>query len=286
MKLYLICGEDSGDLHAANLVAAMRNLHPDLEVRGVGGDRLASQGMHLLAHVRDINFMGFAEVIRNLGTIRALFRTVENDLRAWQPDAIVLVDYPGFNLRIAPFAKKLGIPVLYYISPQLWAWKKGRIRTIRQYVDRMFVILPFEKDFYAGEGVDVDFPGHPLLDAIGNQEVVTREEDLIALLPGSRGQEIGKMLPVMLAVAARHPELRFVVACAPSQPEAVYQRHVQDYTGSNVSFVRGQTYPLLMRAQAALVTSGRPPWKQPSSAPRKWSATKAAGFPTRSGGGW
>lgn len=256
MKLYLICGEDSGDLHASNLVAAMRTLQPALEVRGVGGDRLAAQGMTLLAHVRDINFMGFAEVVRNLGTIRALFRTVEADLRTWQPDAIILVDYPGFNLRIAPFAKKLGIPVLYYISPQLWAWKKGRIRIIRQHVDKMFVILPFEKDFYAGEGIKVEFPGHPLLDAIENQVDVVREPDLVALLPGSRGQEIGQMLPVMLAVAARHPELRFVIAAAPSQPEATYQKHLARYTNTNVSIVRGQTYPLLLRAHAALVTSG------------------------------
>lgn len=256
MKLYLICGEDSGDMHAANLIAAMRTLHPDLEVRGVGGDRLIAQGMQTVAHVRDINFMGFAEVVRNLGTIRGLFRIVEDDLRSYQPDVVILIDYPGFNLRIAPFVKKLGIPVFYYILPQLWAWKKGRIKIIKKYVDNLFVILPFEKEFYANEGLAVDFPGHPLLDAIGDLAAGEREQDLIALLPGSRTQEIDKMLPVMLEVAARHPELRFEIAGAPSRPASAYAPYLEHYPGKNVTLVHGQTYPLLLRSRAALVKSG------------------------------
>lgn len=258
MKLYLICGEDSGDLHAANLVAAARRLHPNLLVRGVGGDRLLAQGMEQVAHVRDINFMGFVEVAKNLRTIKQLFRTVENDIRAWQPDAVVLVDYPGFNMRLMPFIKQLNISIVYYISPQLWAWKKGRIEKVRQYVDRMYVILPFEQEFYAKEGIRVEFLGHPLLDAMDTTEATTQAfpkgaRPLVALLPGSRAQEISRMLPVMLRVAAQYPQYDFVVAGAPSRSEAFYAPFLQ---GSAATLVMNKTYDVLQRADAALVTSG------------------------------
>ena len=255
MKLYFIAGEDSGDLHTGNLIRALRARHPDLQARGVGGDRMAAAGADLVAHVRDINFMGFWEVVRNLRIIRRLFRTVKADIAAWKPDAVVLVDYPGFNLRLAPFLKGLGLPVYYYISPQLWAWKQGRVKQIQRYVDRMFVILPFEADFYARHGVEVDFVGHPLLDALAEAAPALTPGDrpVLALLPGSRRQEIKRMLPVMLTLAQAFPEYACVVAGAPSQQADFYH----DLIGTApVRLVMNQTYPLLRMAQLAVVTSG------------------------------
>jgi lipid-A-disaccharide synthase len=253
MRLFLIAGEDSGDLHTANLVRALRAARPDWQFRGVGGDHLADAGMELIAHVRDINFMGFVEVVKHLGTIRELFSRVKKDAASWQPDAVVLTDYPGFNLRIAKHFHQQGIPVYYFISPQLWAWKKGRIRSIRAFVRRMFVILPFEEEFYANEGVEVDFVGHPLLDALAAQPPAQPVAGRVALLPGSRKQEIQRMLPPFLAVAARHPELEFVIAGAPSQPEAFYRELIGTVP---VTLVMNRTYEVLRSASAALVTSG------------------------------
>jgi lipid-A-disaccharide synthase len=253
MKLYLIAGEDSGDLHAGNLLRAMQEIRPDLQFRGVGGDQMASVGQHQVAEVRDINFMGFWEVIRNVRTIRKLFRTVKADLLSWQPDAIVLVDYPGFNLRIARFAADLGIPVLYYISPQLWAWKKGRVKKIQQYVDGMYVILPFEKDFYAKEGVEVDFVGHPLLDVIETEQAVSPKKPIVALLPGSRKQEIQRLLPLMLRLPSHFPNYEFVIAGAPSQSETFYRGLLGE---SRIAVRMNQTYDLLREASYAVVTSG------------------------------
>ena len=256
MKVYLIAGEDSGDLHGSNFIKALQQQAPGTAFRGVGGEKMNSQGMELVAHIRDINFMGFWEVIKNLGTIRKLFRTVKADIEAWQPDAVVLIDYPGFNLRMAKFIQNRGIRVFYYISPQLWAWKKGRVRTIRRYVDRMWVILPFEEAFYAKEGVSVDFVGHPLLDVIGpgaarNAALPARPR--IALLPGSRKQEIQRMLPPMLQLIDRFPEAEFIVAGAPSQPEAFYRQIIG---AQPVSVWVNRTYELLQSADAAVVTSG------------------------------
>lgn len=257
MRLYFIAGEDSGDLHTGNLIRALRAQAPDLEARGVGGDHMSAAGATLVAHVRDINFMGFWEVVRHLGLIRRLFQTVKADLRAWQPAAVVLVDYPGFNLRLAPFIRALGIPVYYYISPQLWAWKQGRVKIIQRYIDRMFVILPFEADFYAQRGVAVDFVGHPLLDAMAAPPAsplpLAASGPVCALLPGSRRQEIRRMLPVMLQLTAHFPQYTFVVAGAPSQCAALYR----DLIGAApVQLVMNQTYALLRQADIAVVTSG------------------------------
>ena len=253
MKLYFIVGEDSGDLHASNLVRKLRTKQNNLNIKGVGGDQMISAGAKIIAHVKDINFMGFWEVIRNLRTIRKLFKTVESDILSWQPDAVVLVDYPGFNLRIARFLHKRGIRVFYYISPQVWAWKKGRVKKIQRFVDRMFVILPFEQEFYAKEGVEVDFVGHPLLDVIGDGEEKTTARPIIALLPGSRKQEISRMLPVMLQLIPRFPNHQFVIAGAPSQTEAFYQ----GIMGSRqVELRMNQTYQILREASFAVVTSG------------------------------
>ncbi|MEM7371622.1 MAG: lipid-A-disaccharide synthase [Bacteroidota bacterium] len=254
MKLYVIAGEDSGDLHTGNLIQALKVRQSEIQCRGVGGEHMKSAGTELVAHVKDINFMGFWEVIRNLRTIRQLFQTVQSDILSWQPDAVLLVDYPGFNLRMARFLFERGIRVFYYISPQVWAWKKGRVKKIRQYVERMFVILPFEQDFYAREGVEVDFVGHPLLDVIEEQtETRSNSKPIIALLPGSRKQEISRMLKPMLALVSRFPDYDFVVAGAPSQTEAFYR----SLMGNHQAELRmNQTYDILQEASYAVVTSG------------------------------
>ncbi|MEL6134211.1 MAG: lipid-A-disaccharide synthase [Bacteroidota bacterium] len=254
MKLYIIAGEDSGDLHAANLIRAIKVRTPRVRTRGVGGDQLAEVGTKLIAHVRDINFMGFWEVIRNLRTIRQLFSQVKEDIKQWQPDAAILVDYPGFNLRMAKFLKRQGIKVIYYISPQVWAWKKNRIKTIDRYVDEMLVILPFEGPFYEAEGLHVTFVGHPLLDVIPPMAPKAAAiTGTIALLPGSRKQEIKRMLPIMLALVPRFLEYRFVIAGAPSQTEEFYYPIMGDYP---VDLVMNQTHDLLQKADYAIVTSG------------------------------
>jgi len=254
MKIYIIAGEDSGDLHGANLIRAMRQEGEDLQVRGVGGEKLAGVDTELVAHIRDINFMGFWEVISNLRTIRRLFRTVKSDILSWQPDVVILIDYPGFNLRMARFIHEQGIPVIYYISPQVWAWKKGRVKIIRDYVDKMLVILPFEKEFYKHEGVDVDFVGHPLLDALEDHSTpADKEPEVIALLPGSRKQEIKRMLPVMLDLIDEFPERQFIIAGAPSQDSAFYEPLIH---GRRVELWMNRTYELLRKADIAIVTSG------------------------------
>lgn len=263
MKIYIIAGEDSGDLHSSNLIKAMQAQQPELQFRGVGGDMMKSQGMELVAHIEDINFMGFMEVIKNLKTIRRLFKTVEADITAWKPDAVILVDYPGFNLRLAPFIKGLNLPLFYYISPQVWAWKKGRVKKIKALVDRMMVILPFEKDFYAKEGLEVDFVGHPLLDVVKRgerrearqetREIRNSKPEMIALLPGSRKQEIKRMLPVMMEAAKAFPEKRFIIGGAPSRKQRFYDDILGD---SGIELWMNRTYELLEEADYAWVTSG------------------------------
>jgi len=260
-RYYLIAGEASGDLHASNLVRELKKLNPESEFRGFGGDRMMAQGTAIAKHIRDLDFMGFWEVLINLPVILGQFKECREDILAWKPDALILIDYPGFNLRMAEFAKKNGIPVFYYISPQIWAWKQGRIRKIRRNVNRMFVILPFEKDFYARFGYEVDFVGHPLLDEIkmddrtgepGLLPDLHQDEPLIAILPGSRPQEIRRMLPVMLRVAGDfRPGYRFVVAGVSKVNPAVYTHMM---AGSDVQVVYGNTYALLRSADAAVVT--------------------------------
>lgn len=262
MKLYIIAGEASGDLHGSNLIKALRQQNPDLDIRCWGGDMMESAGAKLVKHYRDLAFMGFAEVIMNLRTILRNISFCKNDIEAFQPDALILIDYPGFNMRIAEWAKKKGIRVFYYISPQIWAWKEGRVHKIKRDVSRMFVVLPFEKDFYAKHGMDVSFVGHPLLDVITKREshpdVFRREnalsdKPLIALLPGSRKQEISAMLPVMLSVQSHYPEYQFVVAGAPGQDISFY-RSFEQLKDTPILF--GKTYDLLQYASAGLVTSG------------------------------
>lgn len=263
MKYYVIAGEASGDLHASNLMKALKSIDKEADFRCWGGDLMEKQGGHIVKHYRDLAFMGFAEVIANLGTILSNIRFCKNDLVEYKADAVILVDYPGFNLRIAKFAKEQGLKVLYYISPQVWAWKKSRVYKIKKYVDRMFVILPFEKDFYAGYDYDVDFVGHPLLDMVEdlpvNDPVDFRkkneltEQPIIALLPGSRKQEIRIMLSLMLSVIPDFKDYQFVVAGAPSVDADFYAETLHN---SGAKLVMGQTHALLQNASAALVTSG------------------------------
>ncbi len=252
-RLYLIAGEASGDLHGSNLIKALRALRPDIVCRAWGGDRMADAGATVVKHYRDLAFMGFWEVAKNLRTIWRNLHFCQRDIEAFQPDAVVLIDYPGFNLRIARWAKKRGFRVVYYISPQLWAWHASRVRAIRRDVDQMLVILPFETDFYRQYGVQATWVGHPLLDVIP-QVAQPCHSGVIALLPGSRQQEVRRILPVMLSVTPFFSSYQFVVAAAPSLPEALYRAYLAGYP--QVELVVGDTYGVLQRAQAALVKSG------------------------------
>lgn len=265
MKYYIIAGEASGDLHASNLLRQIKKLDADAVFRGWGGDKMAQQGTEIVKHYRHLAFMGFVEVVANIRTIARNLSFCKKDILQFKPDVVILVDYPGFNLRIAEFLKQHRIKTFYYISPQIWAWKQSRVHQIKRNVDRMFVILPFEKDFYKRFSMDVDFVGHPLLDAIdqfraekANSNVEFRTEyklsdkKLIAVLPGSRKMEIEKMLPVMMEVANKNPSYEFVIAGAPSISSDFYKQ----YTNKNDKIAFGNSYELLMNAHAALVTSG------------------------------
>lgn len=264
MKYYIIAGEPSGDLHGANLIAALKKKDPHAKIRAWGGNLMKKQGATLVKHYKDLAFMGFVEVLLHLRTILNNLRFCKKDILKFNPDAIILIDYPGFNLKIAKFAHDHGIKVYYYISPQVWAWKKRRVHTIKKVVDKMMVILPFEKDFYDKYNVDAHFVGHPLLDEIAKTKHVNKHtfikqnnldpnKEIIALLPGSRKQEVNRMLEVMLKVADKFPAYQFVVGCAPSLPLDFYKNIVAD---TKVKLVVNKTYQLLQVASAAVVTSG------------------------------
>lgn len=265
MKYYLIAGEASGDMHSANLMKELKKCDPKADFRFWGGDLMKREGGTLVKHYRDLAFMGFTEVVMNLRTILRNIDFCKKDLLENRPDAVILIDYPGFNLRIAEFARKNGIKVFYYISPQVWAWKQSRVHKIRRVVDRMYVILPFEKDFYKKFDYQVEFVGHPLLDELENIKANSfsrqdlqkmcklDDKPIIVLLPGSRKQEISVMLPLMLSVTDDFPEYQFVIAAAPSIPSDFLQAVAGN---KSVAIVSGQTYSLLTHATAALVTSG------------------------------
>jgi lipid-A-disaccharide synthase len=259
MKYYIIAGEASGDLHGSNLIRELHQLDAEANIRCWGGQMMQSAGATLVKDYKELAFMGFVEVIMNLKTILKNIKFCKSDIQAFQPHILVLIDYPGFNIRIAEWAAKQGIKTVYYISPQIWAWKENRVHTIKKYVDKMLVILPFEKDFYSKWKYQVEYVGHPLVEVIENFKKNNTKPDrdqtrIIALLPGSRKQEIIKKLPIMLEVSKAFPNYQFVVAKAPGQDDAFYAPFLAPY--HNVSAIAGKTYDLLHKATAALVTSG------------------------------
>ncbi len=257
MKYYVIAGEASGDLHGSNLIKEMKLLDTNADFRCWGGDKMQEAGATLVKHYRELAFMGFVEVLKNLKTILNNLDFCKKDILAHKPDALILIDYPGFNLRIAKWAKQQGLKVIYYISPQVWAWKEGRVKAIKRDVDKMLVILPFEKEFYKKWDYEVEYVGHPLVKVIDDfsaDEKLFTGKDVIALLPGSRKQEILKKLPIMLEASKNFPHYYFVIAKAPGIEESFYNDLLAPY--SNVSFVVNKTYQLLSESKAALVTSG------------------------------
>ena len=260
MKYYIIAGEASGDLHGSRLIEALNRYDSNTTIRCWGGDLMKEQpNVSLAKHIRDLAFMGFVEILSHLKTIKQNFKFCKQDILDYQPDVVIFIDYPGFNLRMAKWVKENGFKSFYYISPQLWAWKKGRIEIIRKYIDKLFVILPFEKQFYKENGIDVIFEGHPLKDIV--DEVLAEKDNtelsfdkpVIALLPGSRKQEIQRKLPVMLQVVNEFPDYQFIIAAAPSITEEFYQQFIDS---NNITILYNQTYNILKQAQAALVTSG------------------------------
>ena len=264
MKYYIIAGEASGDLHASNLVAEIKKKDKKAEFRGCGGDLMQAQGVDLLKHYRTMAYMGFVEVAAHLRKVLGNIVQCKKDIVEYQPDVVILVDYPGFNLRIADFCHEKGFKVVYYISPQVWAWKRRRVRKIKQSVDKMLVILPFEEEFYKNYGVDVTFVGNPLLDELakfgtGNRSIFLRrnslgeKREIIALLPGSRKQEVKRMLPIMLKVIPHFTDYQFVVAAVSSIDKSFYKGIMGN---ADALLVEGQTYELLQNSSAALVTSG------------------------------
>ena len=264
MKYYIIAGEASGDLHGSNLMKALYKEDPTADIRFWGGDLMQNVGGTLVKHYRELAFMGFVEVIFNLKTILNNIKICKKDITSFQPDVVIFIDYPGFNLRIAKWTKECGFKNHYYISPQIWAWKENRITEIKRDIDKMYVILPFEKSFYEDKHhFPVEFVGHPLIDAIHNQKPIDaavfrtenqlNEKPIIAILPGSRKQEITKMLSVMLSVVNDFPDYQFVIAGAPSQEHSFYKTFISN---ENIKFISNKTYDLLQNATAALVTSG------------------------------
>lgn len=258
MRYYIIAGEASGDLHGSNLIKALQKQDPRADIRCWGGDRMEEAGGKLVKHIRELAFMGFVEVLLHLPTILKNIRFCKQDILSYKPDALILVDYPGFNMRIAAWAKHQGIPVVYYISPQIWAWKESRIHKIKRDVDKMLVILPFEKSFYAKWNYEVSYVGHPLTEVINHelQEVPVvplSRKPVIAILPGSRRQEVETKLPEMLKMVSYFPDYQFAIACAPALPESVYKQFLDR---ENILLVKNQTYNLLKQAKAAMVTSG------------------------------
>lgn len=262
MKYYLVAGEASGDLHGANLMKALKQKDEHADFRYFGGDLMQAQGGKLVQHYSTMAYMGFVEVLANLRTILKNMKNCKQDIVQWQPDVLILIDFPGFNLKIAEFAKNHGMLVCFYISPKVWAWNQKRVYKIKQVVDHLFCILPFEVEFYKRFGMQVDYIGNPLLDAVAaftpdslflEKQNLTGKK-IIALLPGSRKQEISKLLPVMEQVARQFTNYQFVIAGAPSFEAEYYQQYLTNNT--NLPVVFNATYNLLACAEAAIVASG------------------------------
>lgn len=258
MRYYIIAGEASGDLHGSNLIKALHGIDKQADIRCWGGDRMEAAGATLVKHYRELAFMGFVEVITHLPTILDNIKFCKQDILQYGPDVLVLVDYPGFNMRIAEWAKQQDIKTVYYISPQVWAWKESRVKKIKRDVDKMLVILPFEADFYSKWDYRVTYVGHPLIEVVEHElkEVPVQpiaDKPIIAILPGSRAQEIKVKLPVMLQMVKHFPDYQFVIAQASAQPDELYKAIVGN---EQVMLVKNDTYNLLKQSKAALVTSG------------------------------
>jgi lipid-A-disaccharide synthase len=272
MKYYIIAGEASGDLHGSNLIKALKKEDKNAHIKAWGGDMMQTAGADIRKHYRDLAFMGFVEVLKNLKAILKNIAFCKKDILAFQPDVILFIDYPGFNLRIAKWAKRQNFKTFYYISPQIWAWHTSRVQGIKKSIDRMFCILPFEKAFYKNYDFDVDYVGHPLLDVIPSasdlyadkERLVDKSDTTIALLPGSRQQEIEIMLPIMLSIVPYFPDYQFVIAAASSHALDFYEKIIKNTEGgknfhaiqNRVSIVQNNTYNVLKTATAALVKSG------------------------------
>lgn len=258
MKYYLIAGEASGDLHGSNLVKEIKKLDGMANIRSWGGDKMAAAGAKVVKHYRDLAFMGFAEVVKNLPAIMKNFTFCKNDILQYEPDVIVFIDYPGFNLRMAKWAKENNFKTVFYISPQIWAWKEGRVKTIIKNIDKTIVILPFEKDFYKKYNYEVYYVGHPLVQVVKDFKKshpdIQKQNNTIALLPGSRKQEIKTKLPIMLEATKNFKNYQFIVAKAPSIDNEFYETFLKEY--ENVKTESNNTYSILMKSTAALVTSG------------------------------
>jgi len=265
MRYFIIAGEQSGDLHGSNLVRELLRKDTEAVISCWGGDMMQSAGAELLMHYRRTAFMGFVEVAKNLGSIRKLFSLCRQQIASFKPDTVILIDYPGFNLRIAEFAKKSGLKVFYYISPKLWAWNEGRVKKVKRYVDKMYIIFPFEVDFYSKHGVEAVYMGNPLLDetvkrlrAIPEESEIRKslglgEKPVIAMLAGSRKSEVRQILPRMLKVVQDFPGYQFILAGVKNLPEELYNEIIKDYP---VKLVRDKTYEILYISEAALVKSG------------------------------
>jgi len=259
VKYYIIAGEASGDLHGSNLIKELKKLDNSSHFRCWGGDLMSQECNDLVKHYKDYSHMGFFEVFINLKKILNNLSFCKKDIKKYNPDVIIYVDFPGFNLRIAKWAKKNKFKNHFYISPQIWAWKQNRIKTIRKVIDRMYVILPFEKKFYSSINFNVHYVGHPLLDVIktNKNEVLDRgQEKIIALLPGSRDQEIKKILPEMINIIKNFKNYSFYICAAPSQKKSTYLKYIKDKNIEKVKIVENQTYEILSKSSAALVTSG------------------------------
>ena len=266
MKYFLIAGEASGDLHASHLIESLKQLDPEAQFRFLGGDMMSAQaGTQPIIHYRDMAYMGFADVVRHLGKILGFLGTARRSIDEWQPAAVILVDYPSFNLKVAKYAHNLGIPVHYFISPKVWVWKEWRVKDIRRYVNHMYCILPFEPDWYRERDYKATYVGNPTVQEVAQaskdfpdfaqfiEKFGLADKPIIALVPGSRVREIRDNLPLMLEAAARHPEYQAVIAGAPSIDDSLYR----DVMGNQaVPVMRDATYPLVHHARAAVVTSG------------------------------
>lgn len=268
MRYFVIAGEASGDLHASNLLRALKEQDPDCQFKGLGGDLMAEQGCELVQHYRDMAYMGFVDVVLHLRTILGIMSKAKQAAKAFCPDVVILVDYPSFNLQMAKYVKKNmpGTPVFYYIAPKVWAWKSWRVKSIRKYVDRVFSILPFEVEWFGQRGCEVSYVGNPCVDAVENRSCkgeslsefasrtnIPTDKPLLALLPGSRVSELKGNLPDMLKAASAFPQFHIVIAGAPAMPKELYSQCTKEY---NCSVVCGETYQLLQQAEVAVVTSG------------------------------